>query len=188
MKKVLSLILATLLVLTSVAAMAEAVPSKTTEDITVVTEAVAENGGAVEITVVDSAANEKVLEVLTTVVETVVAKEDAVTIYTEETQAAIAAKLPEGAALAMHEVCAIDAPAYEAEDGAVTAKFTFPTVYTAEQTLVAVVSLYTGEAVEEIVLDAVANEDGSVSVTFTADAMAKIAAADVAVLAILNTK
>lgn len=184
MKKVLSLILATLLVLTSVAAVAEALPSKTTTDITVVNETVAESGEVV-ISVVEP--TEKVLEALTTAVETILSGEKAVSIYTEDTQAAIAAKVAD-AELELNEIVAVSAPAYTAENGAVTAKFTFATVYTAEQTLVAVVTVYTADAVEEIVLDAAANEDGSVTVSFTADAMAKIAAADAATLAILNTK
>ncbi len=184
MKKVLSLILATLLVLTSVAAVAEALPSKTTTDITVVNEAVAENG-EVTITVVEP--TEKVLEALTAAVEAVLGGAKAETIYTEATQAAIAEKLGD-AELELNEIVAVAAPEYTEENGTVTAKFTFATAYTADQKLVAVVTTYAGEAVEEFVLDAAANEDGTVSVSFTVEAMAKIAAADAATLAILNTK
>ena len=108
-------------------------------------------------------------------------------LFTADAKAAIVEKAGE-AELELNEMIAIAAPDYTAENGAVTAKFTFETLYKAEQTLIAVVSCYTGEAVEEIVLDAKADEAGAVVVSFTADAMAKIAAADSAILAILNTK
>lgn len=184
MKKVLSLILATLLVLTSVAAVAEALPSKTTTDITVVNEVVAENGEVI-ITVVEP--TEKVLEALTAAVEAVLGGAKAVTIFDEDVQAAIAEKMGD-VELELNEIVAVAAPDYTEENGAVTAKFTFATAYTAEQKLVAVVCTYTGDVHEEFVLDAAANEDGTVSVTFTVEAMAAITAADAATLSILNTK
>ncbi len=185
MKKVLSLILATLLVLTSIAAVAEEVlPSKTTSDLAEVTEVAAENGEVV-LTVVEE--SDKYVEVLAATVEAVLNGTAPADLFTADTKAAIVEKAGE-AELELNEMVAIAAPDYTAENGAVTAKFTFETLYTAEQTLIAVVSCYTGEAVEEIVLDAKADEAGAVVVSFTADAMAKIAAADSAILAILNTK
>lgn len=190
MKKVLSLILAALLVLTSVAALAEAVPSKTTSDITVVNEVVTESGAKVEIAIVEP--TDEVVTALTAVIEAVINGTKTVAeVYTTDTQDAIAAKLPEGAKvedLELNEVVAISAPAYKAEDGSATATFTFATAYTPAQTLVAVVTTYKAGVAEEDVVDAEANADGSVTVAFTADVMAKVAAADATTLAILNTK
>lgn len=185
MKKVLSLILATLLVLTSIAAVAEEVlPSKTTSDLAEVTMVAAENGEVI-ITVVEE--SDKYVEVLAATVEAVLNGTAPADLFTADTKTVIT-DMVDPANLELNEMVAIAAPDYTAENGAVVAKFTFETLYTAEQTLIAVVTVYTADAVEEIVLEANADEAGAVEVKFTADAMAKIAAADTAILAILNTK
>lgn len=185
MKKVLSLILATLLVLTSIAVVAEEVlPSKTTSDLVEVLEVTAENG---EVVITIEEASEKYEEVVAAVVEAVTNGTAPVDLFAADTKTAITAVTGD-AELELNEMVAIAAPDYTDENGAVTAKFTFETLYTADQTLVAVVTTYTADAVEEIVLEAEADEAGAVVVKFTAEAMAKIAAADSAILAILNTK
>lgn len=185
MKKVLSLILATLLVLTSVAALAEAVPSKTTGDLASVKEVVAENGTGVSIVIVE--ANDAVLKIMTEAVEAILNGTDAVAVFNENTQKAIAEKVGDKA-LALNEMHPIEVIGYTDAHGAVTATFELPTKYTAEQTLVAVACVFAGGVDEEFVMEAVANEDGTVKVSFPADVLKKIVAGEDTVLSILNTK
>lgn len=185
MKKVLSMLLVVMLVLASVSALAEEVPSKTAENLTVVNEVVAENG-VVLVEVVEPA--EQVTGYMGHVVEVAVDPSfNVMDLFTEETKAAVAEKIGE-AAVEMNEIIAADVLTEAAETGAVVVNVTFPTVYAPEQTLVAVAIVFHGEVVEEIVLDAVANEDGTVSITFPAEAIQKMVDADEIALAILNTK
>ena len=189
MKKVLSALLVVMLVLTSVFALAEELPSKTTTDMTVITSIVPQDEAAGTVLIEIVEAGEQVTALLAKVVETVVAGEiKPVELYTEETQAAVAEKVEDAAALELNEIVACDVLAYAEENGDVVVNISFVTLYSTEQTLVAVATAYKGEEVKEYVLDAVACEDGTVNVTFIAEYMKEMLDADEIALAILNTK
>ena len=140
---------------------------------------------------------EKVAEKLAeAVAETVIesAVENAAGAATESASA----KLPEkitAADLEINEFVTLEEKAYTKSYGAVKTSFSFTTVYKPTQTLIALVGVYTGEVdengefiVEWIVLDAVANEDGSVEVIFPEEVMLQIQSAESTALAIVSTK
>lgn len=200
MKKWMSILVAALLVLSMTTAFA-AVPSKTTSNATTVTAVVTTTGVAVaedfkvEVVVEESA---PVVQEITKIA-TFVAENSApvVEYFPVEVKEQIVAKLPETVVteeVEINEFVTIDQTAYTETYGDVKTSFSFTTVYAPEQTLVALVGIFTGEVdengepiIEWIVLDAIANEDGTVEVTFTQDAMLKMQSAEATSLAIINT-
>lgn len=187
MKKILSLILATLMVLTAVAALAEAAPSKTAEDIAYVVKTVDSNAGeGVIIKIIDF--TEDFEKLLQDTVDALANGTKVVELFSEGTQEALAAKLAD-AEVELNELWPIDVFGYQEDvHGDLTGTFYFPTVYTAEQTLVAVIAIQTEAGVEEYVLDGTLLEDGTVDVVFPADVIAKMLSGTATQLYMLNTK
>lgn len=200
MKKWMSILVAALLILSMSTAFA-AVPSKTTSNAATVTTVVSSTGVEiaedfkVAIVVEESA---PVVQELTKIATFVATNEVSVVEYfPEEVKEQIVAKLPETIVtedVEINEFVTIDQTAYTETYGDIKASFSFTTVYAPEQTLVALVGIFTGEVdengepiIEWIVLDAIANEDGTVEITFTQDAMLKMQGAEATSLAIVNT-
>jgi len=201
MKKTFAWILASVMLLTCAFALAEeVVPSKTTEDLIIVNTATDASGQEVEELIVVVTNDEEHKAVIDAIVEKAAASQaPAVEIFQPAAQEAIAAALPEevkAEELILAELIHIDAPAYVPDNGAVKANFTFPVVYKPAQKIIAVVLIHTGvidpvtgeEILEEVVLEAYANEDGTVTVDFTQEAMTLIASDKNATLAILCTE
>ena len=187
MKKILSLILATLMVLTAVAALAEAAPSKTAVDMAYVVKTTAESGEGVIIKIIDfTEAFEKLLQ---DTLDTLTNGAKPIELFGEGTQEALKTKVGEEAELELNELWSIEVYGYQQDvHGAVTANFYFPTVYTAEQTLVAVIAIQTEAGVEEYVLDGTLVEDGTVDVVFSADVIVKMLEGTQNAIYMLNTK
>jgi len=199
MKKWTSILVTVLLVLSMTTAFA-AVPSKTTTNTAAVTTITSVSGAELAETfkvTVAEADDEDVVKEIQKIYTFVSDGNAPVEYFPVEVKEQIVAKLPEtivAADVEINEFVTIDQTDYEESYGDVKASFRFTTVYAPEQSLVAVVGIFTGEVaengepiVEWIVLDAVANEDGTVEVTFTADAMLKIQNAATTSLAIINT-
>jgi len=140
---------------------------------------------------------EKLAEMVAeTVIESAVenAVENAAGAVTESVSTSLPEKIT-AADLEINEFVTLEEKAYTKSYGAVKTSFSFTTVYKPTQTLIALVGVYTGEVdengefiVEWIVLDAVANEDGSVEVIFPEDVMLQIQNAESTALAIVSTK
>ncbi len=188
MKKVLSLAVAIAMLLTAVAAFAEGTPSITTGALTQVVASTDANGQPVDPFVAVTAANDTVNADIAAMTAAVASGAAPVTTYTAETQAAVAEKLPEGVKaedLVVNEFVAIEFLSVPEAESAVT--FAFGTVYAENETVVAVVTTYTGAEKAEYVLDASVNADGTVKVVFPVDVMKAVEAADAASLAILSS-
>lgn len=177
MKKVLSLVLAIMMVLCSVSALAASPDAGNHNGVVPVVPAVTEE--VEEEAVVEMVADAE--EVAELVGEMEAAEYDAA-VYTEDTQAAIAALLPEGVAieeLVANEVIAIKFVAEVEADMAMT--FEFTTAYTQDQAVVGVVKA----AEAETVLPCEVNEDGTVTMVFSKELVASLVDT-VATLAILS--
>lgn len=185
MKKFVSLLLAAMMALTCTLALAEGTPSKTVEDITTVVSTTENNGKAVIIVVEPSEVEQAYIDEMTAALENGSAPID---LFDEETAAAIAEVVGDTSALEINEIIPIDVMDYTVEDGFVTATFQTITPYSPDQTLVAVITFINGEETEEMVLEARANEDGTVTVRFPVEVMAKFLKAENTLLTILNTK
>jgi len=189
MKKILSLILATLMVLTAVAALAEAAPSKTAEDMAYVVKTVESNGGeGVEIRIVDP--TELSDKILAAVLKALEENADVLALFDEETQKALAEKLPEGAEVELNELWPIDVFGYQKDVHAdLISEISFPTVYTAEQTILAVIAHYNGEEiVASNILEGKLLEDGTVEFLFPVDTILSMLDDGTTMLYVLNTK
>jgi len=198
MKRFISLMIAALLICSMASAFA-AVPSKTTTNATVVTTVTTSTG--VEIAETFAVSVQEDSEPVAKEIEkifTFVSEGNApIEYFPVEVKEEIIAKLPEtivDAEIEINEFVTVDIADYAEEYGDVEISFSFTTVYAPEQTIVALVGIYNGEVdengepiVEWIVLDAIVNEDGSVAITFTQDAMVKMQAAESTSLAIINT-
>lgn len=199
MKKWTSILITVLLILSITTAFA-AVPSKTTTNASTVTTVVSASGVEladdfkVAVAVEESA---PVVNEISKIFTFVSSGNAPVDYFPAEVKEEIVAKLPEtivSADVEINEFVSIDQTAYTEAYGDVKVSFSFTTSYTPKQALVALVGIFTGEVdengepiVEWIVLDAIANEDGSVEVTFTQEAMLKMQAAQTTSLAIANT-
>lgn len=187
MKKIVCAMLAALMALSCALALAEAVPSKTVTDITTVTSWTENDPDKAVIIVVEP--SEKVKEYIDGAVEAIDSgAKKPVELFTEETRAAIAEVVSDPDSLEINEMIPIDVINYTLEDGYVTAIFTTITPYSPEQTLVGVISFLNGDEVQEMVLEAKANEDGTVTVKFPVEVMAEFLKAENTVLTLLNTK
>ena len=186
MKKFVSLLLAAMMALTCTLALAEGTPSKTVEDITTVVSTTENNGKAVIIVVEPSEVEQAYIDEMTAALENGSAAP--IDLFDEETAAAIAEVVGDTSALEINEIIPIDVMDYTVEDGFVTATFQTITPYSPDQTLVAVITFINGEETEEMVLEARANEDGTVTVRFPVEVMAKFLEAENTLLTILNTK
>ncbi len=175
MKKILSLILATLMVLTAVAALAA--PSKTAADMAYVVSTVCEHGEGVEIRIIDPA------ELSDKIIADAVVVENPVDLFDEATKTALGEE-----AVEMNELWPIDVFGYEVGvHGTVKAYFQFPTAYTAEQTLTAVLGHFNGEELTgNTVLEAKLAEDGTVEVIFPEDAIVKMLEDGLTMMYMLN--
>lgn len=203
MKKIFAVALVAAMLLSCVA-FAEGVPSKTTDDIVQVTDVVvnvaegaeAAEGFVVELQEAEEPADEtveaeptQVQVILNEITATVTEQQAApVTYFPEETQAAVAALLPEvdAAELQMNEYEAISIAGYsEAIEGAEVI-FQFVTVYESEQVVVALVGVIKDGVTTWYVAPAKVLEDGQVSVSFTEEMLQAMNAADEIALAILS--
>ena len=175
MKKILSLILATLMVLTAVAALAA--PSKTAADMAFVIRTVCEHGEGVVIRIIDPT------ELSDKIIADAVTAEKAADLFDDATKAALGEDAYE-----LNELWPIDVFGYEVGvHGTVKAYFQFPTAYTAEQPLTVVLGHFNGEELTgNTVLEAKLADDGSVEVIFPESAIVKMLEDGLTMMYVLN--
>ena len=205
MKKWLALVVAALLALSTMVAFADVTPSKDTSDNTKIVDESIETSTGVAIAddfiaAIPEETPEKVNEVVKELFDTTTKGEDAIKYFPEDIQKAIEEKLPEGVTLSdleLNEIIALVIENYDEAYGDIDIVFAFNTLYKPEQTIFALLGNYTADKADEVeaedgvewtLLDAVGQEDGTVKVTFTQEALMAAEAADASMLAILNTK
>ena len=193
-RKLLSMMLALVLVLGLSGSAFAAVPSKTTQDMTTVGTLEVANAveGADQVAITLPAESAAVVSELEKIVAFVNNEgNDVVSYFGDAAREEIAALLPEGAnvdGMEMNEFAPLALENYSEEFGDITVGFTFATQYTVGQNLVAMVGVVNAEGtVDWSAMAAEAQEDGSVKVTFTQEALTSIQNGD-AMIAILSEK
>lgn len=202
MKKLTSILVALVLILSAASAFA-AVPSKTTTDNTQVktvessTGVKIEESFAIEVAV-DAAPVVKEIENLFTFVNE--KKMAPIAYFPQETQDKVLEVLKADPAavvdvnkLEINEIVTIKPIEYKEEYGDIKTEFAFVTRYAAGQKVVAMLSLYTGEVdangefiVEWVVLEAEVQADGSIAVVIPQAEMLKMQTAQSVALAVLS--
>ena len=191
-----------LLALSAAGAMADAVPSKTTTDVTQVktVEAVKEDGTVEAVTGWDIEVAEDAAPVTEEIAkiyqEVFVNGKTAVAYFPAETQEAIAALLPEGvnaSKLMMNEFITLEIVGQMETATDVKVTFTFTTKYEMDQNVVVVIGLYDGTRdangqynVEWVALDAEVLENGDIAVVFPAELVEQMNDAAAVAMAVLN--
>lgn len=202
MKKFACVLASMLLALSAVGAMADAVPSKTTTDVTQVktVEAVKEDGTVEAVTGWDIEVAEDAAPVTEEIAkiyqEVFVNGKTAVAYFPAETQEAIAALLPEGvnaSKLMMNEFITLEIVGKMETATDVKITFTFTTKYEMDQNVVVVIGLYDGTRdangqynVEWVALDAEVLENGDIAVVFPAELVEQMNDAAAVAMAVLN--
>ena len=202
MKKFACVLASMLLALSAAGAMADAVPSKTTTDVTQVktVEAVKEDGTVEAVTGWDIEVAEDaapVTEEIAKIYQKVfVNGKTAVAYFPAETQEAIAALLPEGvnaSKLMMNEFITLEIVGKMETATDVKVTFTFTTKYEMDQNVVVVIGLYDGTRdangqynVEWVALDAEVLENGDIAVVFPAELVEQMNDAAAVAMAVLN--
>ena len=202
MKKFACVLASMLLTLSAVGAMADAVPSKTTTDVTQVktVEAVKEDGTVEAVTGWDIEVAEDAAPVTEEIAkiyqEVFVNGKTAVAYFPAETQEAIAALLPEGvnaSKLMMNEFITLEIVGKMETATDVKVTFTFTTKYEMDQNVVVVIGLYDGIRdangqynVEWVALDAEVLENGDIAVVFPAELVEQMNDAAAVAMAVLN--
>ena len=202
MKKFACVLASMLLTLSAVGAMADAVPSKTTTDVTQVktVEAVKEDGTVEAVTGWDIEVAEDAAPVTEEIAkiyqEVFVNGKTAVAYFPAETQEAIAALLPEGvnaSKLMMNEFITLEIVGQMETATDVKVTFTFTTKYEMDQNVVVVIGLYDGTRdangqynVEWVALDAEVLENGDIAVVFPAELVEQMNDAAAVAMAVLN--
>ena len=182
--------------------MADAVPSKTTTDVTQVktVEAVKEDGTVEAVTGWDIEVAEDAAPVTEEIAkiyqEVFVNGKTAVAYFPAETQEAIAALLPEGvnaSKLMMNEFITLQIVGQMETATDVKVTFTFTTKYEMDQNVVVVIGLYDGTRdangqynVEWVALDAEVLENGDIAVVFPAELVEQMNDAAAVAMAVLN--
>ena len=202
MKKFVCVLASMLLALSAAGAMADAVPSKTTTDVTQVktVEAVKEDGTVEAVTGWDIEVAEDAAPVTEEIAkiyqEVFVNGKTAVAYFPAETQEAIAALLPEGvnaSKLMMNEFITLQIVGQMETATDVKVTFTFTTKYEMDQNVVVVVGIYDGTRdangqynVEWVALDAEVLENGDIAVVFPAELVEQMNDAAAVAMAVLN--
>ena len=202
MKKFACVLASMLLALSAVGAMADAVPSKTTTDVTQVktVEAVKEDGTVEAVTGWDIEVAEDAAPVTEEIAkiyqEVFVNGKTAVAYFPAETQEAIAALLPEGvnaSKLMMNEFITLEIVGQMETATDVKVTFTFTTKYEMDQNVVVVIGLYDGTRdangqynVEWVALNAEVLENGDIAVVFPAELVEQMNDAAAVAMAVLN--
>lgn len=202
MKKFACVLASMLLALSAVGAMADAVPSKTTTDVTQVktVETVKEDGTVEAVTGWDIEVAEDAAPVTEEIAkiyqEVFVNGKTAVAYFPAETQEAIAALLPEGvnaSKLMMNEFITLQIVGQMETATDVKVTFTFTTKYEMDQNVVVVIGLYDGTRdangqynVEWVALDAEVLENGDIAVVFPAELVEQMNDAAAVAMAVLN--
>ena len=202
MKKFACVLASMLLALSAAGAMADAVPSKTTTDVTQVktVEAVKEDGTVEAVTGWDIEVAEDAAPVTEEIAkiyqEVFVNGKTAVAYFPAETQKAIAALLPEGvnaSKLMMNEFITLQIVGQMETATDVKVTFTFTTKYEMDQNVVVVIGLYDGTRdangqynVEWVALDAEVLENGDIAVVFPAELVEQMNDAAAVAMAVLN--
>lgn len=202
MKKFACVLASMLLALSAAGAMADAVPSKTTTDVTQVktVEAVKEDGTVEAVTGWDIEVAEDAAPVTEEIAkiyqEVFVNGKTAVAYFPAETQEAIAALLPEGvnaSKLMMNEFITLEIVGQMETATDVKITFTFTTKYEMDQNVVVVIGLYDGTRdangqynVEWVALDAEVLENGDIAVVFPAELVEQMNDAAAVAMAVLN--
>lgn len=202
MKKFVCVLASMLLALSAAGAMADAVPSKTTTDVTQVktVEAVKEDGTVEAVTGWDIEVAEDAAPVTEEIAkiyqEVFVNGKTAVAYFPAETQKAIAALLPEGvnaSKLMMNEFITLEIVGKMETATDVKVTFTFTTKYEMDQNVVVVIGLYDGTRdangqynVEWVTLDAEVLENGDIAVVFPAELVEQMNDAAAVAMAVLN--
>ena len=197
MKRFISVVLAFVLVLTFAVLAEELTPSKILDD---EIEVVSVESMEPDVVIADDfyigpadeeADKELSKGVLTDICEILNNNGNVTDYFDDETKAAIEALLPEGVALEdldLKEAGAIISVNYRSEYGDILATFKYVTEYSPEQTLVGVVGIFeTAESpVEWNVIEATAQEDGTVVAIFPGELVEKIEAAYETVFMVLD--
>ncbi len=202
MKKFACVLASMLLALSAAGAMADAVPSKTTTDVTQVktVEAVKEDGTVEAVTGWDIEVAEDAAPVTEEIAkiyqEVFVNGKTAVAYFPAETQKAIAVLLPEGvnaSKLMMNEFITLEIVGQMETATDVKVTFTFTTKYEMDQNVVVVIGLYDGTRdangqynVEWVALDAEVLENGDIAVVFPAELVEQMNDAAAVAMAVLN--
>ena len=202
MKKFACVLASMLLALSAAGAMADAVPSKTTTDVTQVkaVEAVQEDGTVEAVTGWDIVVAEDAAPVAEEIAkiyqEVFVNGKTAAAYFPAETQEAIAALLPEGvnaSKLTMNEFITLEIVGQMETATDVKITFTFTTKYEMDQNVVVVIGLYDGTRdanghynVEWVALDAEVLENGDIAVVFPAELVEQMNDAAAVAMAVLN--
>jgi hypothetical protein len=175
-----------------------AVNSKTTSDLTSVVKTEVTGVAPAEFAVVVVAMEfepEAVTKELEKIFQFVTPEVAPVSYFPEEVQEVFAEKLPlvDLTTYELNEFISIDVVNFEDTIESAVVEFKFTTQYVENQSILFVVGLYTGEVdengeyiVEWLLLDAVVTEDGSIAVTFTQEALARMADAAAVSVAVLS--
>lgn len=177
MKKFLALVTLLCMVLTSTAALASSVPSKTADDLTQVEVGTTETGVVPETSfaVAVTEPTEKITAEVTAMQEFVAEAKPVVEFFPAETQEAIAAVLPEtvkAEEVVVYELAPVAVSNYDEAYGDVTVDFAFATVFPEDSEVIVLLGLPGAEdAIEWIVKTGTVSE-GKVSVVFTQEELA----------------
>ncbi|MDD2648199.1 MAG: hypothetical protein PHI27_00035 [Eubacteriales bacterium] len=178
MNKKLSVIALVLALMMCMTATAFAVPSKTVQDTTDVEPATTEDGTPIEEPIVTKSEDTALAdEALTTIIADIGEGKTVADIFGGTVTADM--QLNEVAQLHVADTAVVD------DIGNIKVTIVFATQYAPDATVAVFAGLKTGDAVEWNELPASVNEDGSVSVTYTADFLAKAKGQDF-ILAVLN--
>lgn len=181
MKKFLALVTLLCMVLTSTAALAASVPSKTADDLTKVEAVATETGVEVEetFTVAVIPETEKITTEVTAMRDFVAEEKPLVEFFPEEVKQEIVAKLPETVAaeeVVAYELVPVTVENYDEKYGDIAIAFEFATVFPEESEVIVLLGLPNAEAEDgmewTVKTGTVAN--GKVSVLFTQEELARM--------------
>lgn len=204
MKKWLTILMAMLMLMTVATAYA-AVPSKTTADVTQTQEVVSASGVALPSTMMIEVVKndekvEKEIEKLYTFVNNPDENAAPIEYFPEEVQTQVQMQLVamglenyDMKQLQINEFVAIKESDYEAQYGDIVTTFSFATKYAKETKLVGLLGIYSDEVdengnylVDWVVVEAEAQEDGSVAFVLPQEQMVRIQAASSTALTVLS--
>ena len=193
MKKLMAFALV-LVMLLSCAALAESVPSKTSDDeeyVVYYTSAATEDEIDLTVELVErDEMKQQVIDEIENFGKKLSEGSKAIECFAPEIQEKIAERIPETDDLVINEIAPLFAGNYEDAYGDVYVVIKLITEYAPEQELVAAVGTYADaeSEAEWYILDAEALEDGTVKVLFTAECLEAVQAAHAATIVILNTE
>lgn len=185
MKKFMAMMMAITLILT-VAVASAAVPSITTNDTTIVTKP-----DTFKIYVADpSDVAQQQIKDLYDYVNAADGTKAPAGFFSDDVQAEIGAKLPEGVSLEdlqVNEIISLKVEDYDTTFGDVVVQMAFATVYDADAVVVVLLTLISADGtMEQVTVDASVNADGTLSITYTQDVLVKMQQAASVMLTVFN--